>query len=86
MLLPKVFVSRWLLSAPDPDGSHLQLFLFRVVCHTHTHRHTHTTYEALYQCPAKPDVTCYNGNAKRLDGDGDGNVSSPVEEIETQEV
>ena len=54
--------------------------------HTHTQTHTHTTYEALYQCPAKPDVTCYNGNAKRLDGDGYGNVSSPVEEIETQEV
>ena len=35
--------------------------------HTHTHTHTHTTYEALYQCPAKPDVTCYNGNAKRLE-------------------
>ena len=92
ILLPKAFVSRWLLSALDPDNPHLQLFLSRVVCHTHTdtHRHTHTdtSYEALYQCPARPDVTHYNGSAKGLDGDGDGdgNISSPVEEIETQEV
>lgn len=53
-----------------------------------SYTHTDTSYEALYQCPARPDVTHYNGSAKRLDGDGDGdgNISSPVEEIETQEV